>query len=161
MRPQSDIEQALTLHGDAVWRACSLHVATYADAQDIYQDTFLRYALADEQSFNNEEHRKAWLVRVALNKCKDFNKAAARKSEPLDECISTKQTNDLLVKPGSIAYEVVDAFARMADPPKTPAYLALYEGYTAPEIAEIIDAPVNSVYSWISRGRALLKEALL
>lgn len=39
-------------------------------------------------------------------------------------------------------------------------YLALYEGYTAPEIAEMLDAPVNTVYSWIARGKKTLKEAL-
>ncbi len=160
MRPQTDIEQALTLHGDAVWRACALHVRVTADAQDIYQDTFLRYALADDQSFTDEEHRKAWLLRVALNKCKDFNKAAARKCDPLDDLAAIKPTQDHLVKPGSVAFEVIDAFSRMTDPPKTPAYLALCEGYTAPEISQIVDAPVNTVYSWISRGRALLKEAL-
>ncbi|MEY8561927.1 RNA polymerase sigma factor [Eggerthellaceae bacterium 3-80] len=161
MRSESDIEQALELHGDAVWRACVLHVSSCADAQDIYQDTFLRYALADEHVFTDDEHRKAWLLRVALNKCKDFNKAAARKCAPLNDLAATKPTEDPLVKPGSLAFEVVDAFCRMTDPPKTPAYLAICEGYTAPEISEMIDAPVNSVYTWISRGRAFLKEALL
>ena len=39
-------------------------------------------------------------------------------------------------------------------------YLALYEGYTAPEIATMMDAPVNTVYSWIARGKKTLKEAL-
>lgn len=46
------------------------------------------------------------------------------------------------------------------DPPRTPVYLALYEGYTAPEIAEMLGAPVNTVYSWIARGKKTLKEAL-
>ena len=43
---------------------------------------------------------------------------------------------------------------------RQPLYLSLYEGYTAPEIATMVDAPVNTVYSWIARGKMLLKEAL-
>ncbi len=46
------------------------------------------------------------------------------------------------------------------DPPRTPLYLSIYEGYSAPEIASLLDAPVNTVYSWISRGRAQLRSAL-
>ena len=48
----------------------------------------------------------------------------------------------------------------LGDPPRTAVYLALYEGYTAPEIARMLDVPVNTVYSWISRGRKILQEVL-
>ena len=60
---------------------------------------------------------------------------------------------------GYIYYQGL-AFHALDDPPRLPLYLAVYEGYTAPEIARMLDAPVNTVYSWISRGRKLLKEAL-
>ena len=56
--------------------------------------------------------------------------------------------------------EIVEAFRSLDDPPRLPLFLSLYEGYTAPEIAEIVDAPVNTVYSWIARGKKMLKEAL-
>lgn len=56
--------------------------------------------------------------------------------------------------------EVLDAMSDLDDPPRTPVYLALYEGYTAPEIASMLDVPVNTVYSWIARGKKTLKEAL-
>jgi RNA polymerase sigma-70 factor (ECF subfamily) len=48
----------------------------------------------------------------------------------------------------------------LPDPPRTPLYLALYEGYTAPEIAAMLSAPVNTIYSWINRGKKQLREAL-
>ena len=56
--------------------------------------------------------------------------------------------------------KIVEAFRSLDDPPRLPLFLSLYEGYTAPEIAEIVDAPVNTVYSWIARGKKMLKEAL-
>ena len=56
--------------------------------------------------------------------------------------------------------EVLDAVNRLSDPPKTPLYLFACEGYTVPEIARMVGAPEGTVYSWISRGRKQLKEAL-
>ena len=69
-------------------------------------------------------------------------------------------SSDPAVQPDSRIVEVLDAMSNLDDPPRTPVYLALYEGYTAPEIAAMMDVPVNTVYSWIARGKKTLKEAL-
>lgn len=161
MRPHEDIERALERHGSTVWRVCVLYFRASSDAQDAFQDTMVKYALADTASFNDEEHRKAWLIRVAANTCKDLLKAAHRLDACLDEgtidgCVSS----DAYAQPSSFASDVVDAMRALPDPPRTPLYLSLYEGYSAPEIARMIDAPVNTVYSWIARGKKQLKEAL-
>ena len=76
MRPHEDIEQAMDAHGSTVWRVCVLYFRASADAQDAFQDTMVKYALADTVSFNDDEHRKAWLIRVAANTCKDMLKVA-------------------------------------------------------------------------------------
>lgn len=130
-----------------------------ADAEDAFQDTFMKYALADEVPFTGEEHRKAWLIRVAANRCRDMQRAAHRRNEPLESAASPV-SRDPLTQPGSRIQEVLDAMDALDDPPRTPVYLALYEGYTAPEISELLGAPVNTVYSWIARGKKTLKEAL-
>lgn len=162
MRPQEDIEHAMELHGDAVWRACGLYFRAHVDAQDAFQDTFMKYALADGAAFNGEEHRKAWLIRVATNVCKDMLKAAERRTVAFDEADPSLHpvSTDPETQPASFSSEVVDAMRSLDDPPRTPLYLSLYEGYNAPEIARMVDAPVNTVYSWIARGRQQLKEVL-
>ncbi len=149
-------------HGSTVWRVCVLYFRASADAQDAFQDTMIKYSLADAVTFNGEEHRKAWLIRVATNTCKDMLKAASRANVPLDEGTRAEGlvSSDVEAQPASFSSEVVDAMRGLADPPRTPLYLSLYEGYTAPEIARMVDAPVNTVYSWIARGKTLLKEAL-
>ncbi|WP_239443075.1 RNA polymerase sigma factor [Gordonibacter sp. An230] len=161
MRERGDIEEAMERHGDAVWRVCVLHFRSHADAQDAFQDAFLRYALSDRVRFNGEEHRKAWLLRVATNICKDMLKAASRRSVPLESaCAADMRSDDPAIQPASFESEVIDAMRGLDDPPRTPLYLSLYEGYTAPEIAQMVEAPVNTVYSWIARGKKQLKEAL-
>ena len=82
MRASSDIEQTINAHGDAVWRACLVYLAP-SEAEDAFQNTFMKYALCDKL-FNDEEHKKAWLLRVAINICKDVLKAARRKDVSLD-----------------------------------------------------------------------------
>lgn len=89
-------------------------------------------------------------------------RAHRRNDEPLDEAIASEAliSRDSEAQPDCDRMELMEAFRSLDDPPRLPLYLALYEGYTAPEIAEMLDAPVNTVYSWIARGKKTLKEAL-
>lgn len=161
MRDSSDIEHAIDAHGDAVWRACSLYFGSKPDAQDAFQETMLRYATSSTP-FESEDHRKAWLIRVASNVCKDMLKAAHRKNVAIDDVPQAlaAASSDPATNPDSRIREALAAIRALPDPPRTPVYLAIYEGYTAPEIADMVDAPVNTVYSWIARGKKQLKEAL-
>ena len=162
MRQRDEIARALKAHGSAVWRMCILHLQSRADAEDAYQETFLRYATADATAFNDSEHEKAWLLRVASNVCIDMNKAARNRNLSLDAMETQPEiaSADALDTPESFSNDVIRAFQSLPDPPKTALYLSTYEGYTAPEIAELLDTPVNTVYSWIARGRKLLQEVL-
>ena len=54
-----------------------------AESEDIMQDAFL--TLMDKRTFSSEEHIKRWLIRVVINKSKNYLKSAARKTLPLDE----------------------------------------------------------------------------
>jgi len=124
----------------------------------MFQVTFLKYSL-HEQGFNSEEHRKAWLIRVATNICKDSLKAMYRKNQPLDESVAESAVDESVLS--SLAHmEIIDALRSLDDNIRESAYLFLYEGYTAPEIAEMLGAPVNTVYSWIARGKEQLREVL-
>ena len=165
MRPTPDIEQAMKLHADTVWRVCTLYFPQEHDRNDAFQEAFLRYSLADSMTFNDEEHRKAWLIRVTRNLCLDMLKAASNKHVPtqVDDWMvnAAGASSDPDEQPESVVREVLEAMYELDDPPRTPVYLALYEGYTASEIADMLDAPVNTVYSWVARGRKQLKEALL
>lgn len=161
MRPKADIEQAIEKHGDTVWRVCVLYFGQNADAQDAFQETMIKYSL-EQRSFNDEEHRKAWLIRVCTNTCKDMLKAAHRRNLSLEDerAEEVATSTEAWSSPESDFRDALHAIRSLDDPPRTPVYLALYEGYTAPEISEMLDAPVNTVYSWISRGKQMLKEVL-
>ena len=137
---------AVQRYSDTVFRAAMHNCSCTADAEDVVQDVFeklLRY----EGRFESEEHLKAWLLRVAINRCRDITRAARQKDTELDENIPAPESgND-----GS----VLDAVRTLPEN---------YEGYTAAEVGRMLGAPTNTVLSWLRRARAqlhtLLKEEI-
>ena len=57
-------------YADMVYKIAVRYTANLTDADDVFSETFLAY-FRKERQFNSEEHRKAWLIRVAINCAKD------------------------------------------------------------------------------------------
>ena len=85
MRSEIEISAALDRYSDTVRRLCMVHLKNEADTEDIFQTVFLKYVL-HSAPFESESHKKAWLIRVTLNACRDLIKSFFRShSAPLDE----------------------------------------------------------------------------
>lgn len=80
MRKSDDIERAIDTFGSTVWRVCVTFFRHNHDAQDAFQETFLKYALAEETDFQDDEHRKAWLIKVSSNVCRDMLRGRIEKT---------------------------------------------------------------------------------
>lgn len=147
-------------HADAVWRACLLYLPA-SDTEDVFQETFLKLARRDEP-FRDAGHERAWLLRVAMNACKDQLGAARRRDVSLDERMERVGDEGMGAwAPAETGLaDVLMAMDELGDPPRTQLYLSLVEGYGAREISRICDMPVGTVYSWISRGKRRLREVL-
>ena len=84
---------AVQRYSDTVFRAAMHNCSCAADAEDVVQDVFeklLRY----EGRFESEEHLKAWLLRVAINRCRDITRAARQKDTELDENIPAPESGN-------------------------------------------------------------------
>ena len=87
MRKEQEINEAIERYADTVRRLCMLHLKNHADTEDIFQTVFLKYALNTEP-FADAEHKKAWLIRVTINACKDLLKSFFRsRTVSLDEVL--------------------------------------------------------------------------
>ena len=146
---------AVQRYSDTVFRAAMHNCSCTADAEDVVQDVFeklLRY----EGRFESEEHLKAWLLRVAINRCRDITRAARQKDTELDENIPAPAAPE----DGS----VLDAVRALPENYRNAVYLHYYEGYTAAEVGRMLGTPTNTVLSWLRRARAqlhtLLKEEI-
>lgn len=70
MRNEQEVNQALTTYSDIVRKICIVHLKNYHDSEDVFQDVFVKYLLSDKD-FENDDHEKAWIIRVTINACKD------------------------------------------------------------------------------------------
>ena len=154
MRSETEINRAVDEYSDMVRRLCMLHLKNYADTEDIFQTVFLKYALSSVE-FESKEHEKAWMIRVTINACKDLLKSFFRKH--------TVSIDQLIEQPAPVPQdhrEVLEAVLSLPKKYKDVVYLHFYEGYTSPQISEILGKNVNTVYTLLTRAKKILKTKL-
>lgn len=155
MKSEYEINNALNKYADTVRRICVVYLKNREDTEDIFQNVFLKYALRSS-AFESEEHEKAWLIRVTINECKDFLKNIFRRDTvPIDDYVRA-----LSVPDSSQKYEVLDAVLSLPQKYRDVVYLHYYEGFTAPQISELLGKNVNTVYTLLQRSRQMLREKL-
>ena len=74
LRPDAFIRQAMGAWGGSVWRLALAQTGSKEDAEDVYQDVFLRLAQSATE-FSSQEHLKAWLLHVTVNCCNDLHRS--------------------------------------------------------------------------------------
>ncbi|OUP49633.1 RNA polymerase sigma factor [Lachnoclostridium sp. An181] len=154
MRSEQEINRAVEQYANMVRRLCMIHLKNYADTEDIFQTVFLKYALSSV-SFENEEHEKAWLIRVTINACKDLLKSFFRNR--------TVSLDEIMEQPAEMPpdyREVLETVLSLPQKYKDVVYLYYYEGYTAPQISRILGKNVNTVYTLLNRSKQLIREKL-
>ena len=154
MRSEQEVNNAIGLYSDMVLRLCTVYLKNSADAEDIFQTVFLKYALSD-RPFESPEHEKAWLIRVTVNACKDW-----LKSFFCSRTISMEELREYAPGASQEQYAVMEAVWSLPRLYRDVIYLHYYEGYTAPEIAGILKRNPNTVYTHLHKGKELLRELL-
>ena len=146
-----EIVDVINKYSDMVYRIALTRTGTVENAEDIFQEVFLKYSEKEPQ-FENEEHRKAWLIKVTINLTKNFhNLAWNRRVVNLDEAISFTNEAD---------GEVYSAVCELPQNYKTVIYLIYYEGYKIKEIANFMKTSEGTIKTWLYRAREALKEKL-
>ncbi|MCI8949315.1 MAG: sigma-70 family RNA polymerase sigma factor [Lachnospiraceae bacterium] len=154
MRSEQEVTQAIERYSDTVRRLCMIHLKNYADTEDIFQTVFLKYVLSSI-SFENEEHEKAWFIRVTINACKDFLKSFFRSR--------TVSLDELIEQPAQLPpdhREILDAVFSLPQKYRDVVYLHYFEDYTAPQISRILGKNVNTIYTLLTRSKQMLREKL-
>lgn len=132
-----------------------MHLNNRSDVEDIFQEVFLKYAL-HEAEFESHDHERAWLLRVAINTCKDLNKSFWRRRV---SSLEDADVTHLSISDGN--RDVLDAVLRLVPPKyRDVIYLHYYEGYKASEIAAILGQNENTIYTWLTRAREQLRKTL-
>ena len=150
----SDFNRYIELYRKSVTNTALFIVKEPADAEDIAQDVFLKLYTYTE-TFNDDAHVKAWLLRCAVNAAINSVRAGKRRravsTEDIAELPDTKQTS---------YSEVTAAVMRLEPKYRAAVFLHYYEGYTVEETAKLLGVSAAAVKWRLKRARGTLRELL-
>lgn len=142
-------EEIITYYGDMVYRIAFSKTGTKHDAEDIFQEVFMRY-LRNKPEFNDEEHRKAWFIRVTVNCSRNFfTNLFRRKTRNLTEDLifNDKEMQDLNTELHKIPQKYREVI-----------YLFYYEEMSINEISSALNRKNSTVRTQLTRARSMLKD---
>ena len=135
---EAEFDAALAQYGDTVYRLAFAYTRNRADADDVFQEVFLRY-FRRAPAFETEEHRKAWLRRVLHG---------------------PPQAEGAVLFSAPASMELHEALSKLAPKYRTVIHLFYYEGYTAEEIGALLHRKPATVRTQLTRARRRLASLL-
>lgn len=142
-------EQTVRKYAQNVSSACMMRLQNWADAEDCFQNTFIKL-YQKSPDFKDESHLKAWLLRVAINECKNLLRDS-RRHLSLDAALQI---------PAPSAEDDADlswALMKLDPDYREVIYLYYVEQMKVREIADVLGKNPNTVKTLLHRGREKLK----
>lgn len=149
-RPADELERVMQTYGNMLFRIALITLGNASDAEDAVQETLIKY-MQKAPAFQESEHEKAWLLKVAANTCRDVLRFRNRHQmvdiEEIQEF--SRETSDS---------GILEAL--MSLPEKFRLVLTLYyvEEYHIEAIAKVIGRTTSAVKMRLQKGRKLLEE---
>jgi len=157
------IEEIYEKYSNMIFQVSFSYLKSAADSEDIVADVFVKLINA-EPKFQNEEHEKAWLLRTAINLCKNNLKHWRRKTVDIDDIDNIDEYGNLQSENQfNINININDTLKSVMELPeryKDVIYLYYYEGYSTAEIAKMLKKPHSSVRVHLHEARKILKGVL-
>ncbi|MBP5242235.1 MAG: sigma-70 family RNA polymerase sigma factor, partial [Clostridia bacterium] len=131
------IMTAMNQYSDTVFRVAFQYTKNRADTEDVLQEVFLALCKKVPLPSLDDDRLKAWLIRVTINKSKDYLRANKRRRAMLNNYIPPE--------PPCRYDEVFEALEKLPERDRNALYLHYYEGYTAREIAGILGGSERAI----------------
>lgn len=149
----AEAQRFVTDYADPILRLCMTYSLTREDAQDICQEIFLKL-LEQEKEFTDREHEKAYIIKMAINACKNLLKSAGRRRVvPMDQA-------ERVPAPEGECSELIQLIRTLPEHYGAVVYLFYYEGYSLDEIAKLCSCTPAAARKRLSRSRKLLAKKL-
>lgn len=165
LKAVESFEQVMGFYMPMVYRIAFSRLGNAHDAEDITQDVFLKYYRA-ALTYNDEEHRKAWLIRCAINCSKSLVTSAWFRHRASDEGLENMEENgEFLGSGGDIdkieqKNAVMSAVMKLPEKYRTVIHLFYFEDMSVAQISSATGIREATVKSQLSRARELLKPML-
>lgn len=146
-----ELGQVMDQYSAMVYRMAYSHLRSRADAEDISQEVFLRY-YQKRPRFESEEHRKAWLLRVTINRARTYVTSAwFRRTVPLEEAVTFPQEEQ---------QQLDEALGQLSPGDRTLLHLFYFEELSIREISQLLHRKESTVRTQLTRARQRLKTIL-
>ena len=159
MRREERLSEWIEAYSDTILKTCYLYLSDHSQAEDATQDTWIK-AWKHMEDFERKQiaNEKAWLLRIAINTCKDYRRTAWFRH------IDRKQSLDAL-PPYMLAAEEKDKtltllVMELPDRYKQVILLYYFQGLTMRETADALGSSQSTVQRRLKQAEALLKISL-
>jgi RNA polymerase sigma-70 factor (ECF subfamily) len=145
---------------DSVYRMAYAYLRDKTDADDAFQEVFLRY-LVSRPEFADGTHERAWFIRVTINVCHSHHRSRwFRKRVSLDSFESTADVSGDTMEDDGQSAELLAAVMRLSGKLRLTVHLFYYEGYSVREISGILGVNESTIRSRLMQARSRLKDLL-
>ncbi len=153
---KDDIAAIYDAYGDMLYRIALSHLQNIEDAMDAVQDVFVTFS-ETYRSFSDDEHLKAWLIRVTVNRCNDLiRRRNVRRYIPIEELCGAAEE----IVESDTAAGVLENLGKIPIKNRTVIILHYLEGYSVEETAKMLNISVSAVKMRLKRGREALIELI-
>ena len=150
-----EFNRIFDLFNNDIYRLIYSYTLNEAETNDLLQETFIKFYKNMNKLPKEDIAIKKWLIRVAINNCKDHFKTFWH-----SKVIKTdyKQINTIFNE--EFDFDFKDCLKRLEKKYRIPLYLYYYEGYKIEEIASILKENVSTIKMRLSRARKILKKEM-
>lgn len=156
LRTGDPVHETIRKYSDMVYRLAFARTQNRFDAEDIYQDVFMKL-FSQERNFESEEHKKAWLIKTTVNMSVNLLKSAWRR---YTVCESENLPVRKSAENNPQREKLITALKSLSEKYRVVLYLHYYEGLSTEKIAEITGASPTAVRSQLMRGRQKIKRMI-
>lgn len=155
-----EFEQVALVHAEPMLRVARRMIRNHHAAEDAVQETLLS-AWRSFHLFERNTNCKAWLFKILIN---HLNKSRIRPTIAIVDLPDTAILENVIPIRGSYQdlarSDVIAAIESLHEERRIILLLAALEGFTCKEIGTMLDLPIGTVMSRLSRGRAEVRNAL-
>jgi len=158
LTPEETLEAWMREYGSAVLRTCFVCLADAHLAQDAAQDTFIKaWRAMDKFRKQSPASEKAWLMRIAVNTCRDYRRGMWFRKVDLPGEIEKLPPPALQVSDGE--RETFLDVMRLPDKHRQIILLYYYQQMTLREMGEVLGLKPSSVHHRLKKAEAALRRA--
>jgi len=151
IRDKIDIENTVEQFSNTIYKIAFSYTKSKEVSEDVMQNVFVRYMTSDK-TFEDMEHKKAWLIKVTINECKKYFRRLTSQFKKESKVLLNDWSNE--------QYNIYDSIMELPQKYRVVVHLYYYEEFSIKEISVLLKLKENTVMSLLHRARQRLKKVL-